>query len=92
MFSSVATHDFASTFSIGDKLGEGAFATVFRAIPLRADQMPSGEHMAPCYAVKRIKREGLEDIDEQSVLDEVRTGVEARGGMHGQLPRLTCSF
>ena len=67
---------FSDGFVIGKKLGEGAFATVFKATVVGGGGAASGEGGLPPppteFAVKRITREGLKEGDKQSVYDEVR--------------------
>lgn len=74
----VSFGQFSDNFEIGKKLGEGAFATVFKATAKGkggAAAAAGKEGLPPPpteFAVKRITREGLKDEDKQSVYDEVR--------------------
>lgn len=79
MFSWLPTDEFSKGYELGDRLGEGAYGTVFKATPLTPEGFSEAEEMgaddlaaAPrVYAVKRIKREGLSEKEEQEVIAEV---------------------
>lgn len=85
MFAHAEPEKFLDDFVIGEKLGEGAYATVFKAIPVGhqgSDAPPPGGGAQ--YAVKRIARKDLTEEDEQSVYDEVGVytyGVELFSGV-----------
>ncbi|CBN74237.1 Myosin light chain kinase (MLCK) [Ectocarpus siliculosus] len=78
MFSWLPTDEFSKAYQLGNMLGEGAYGMVFKATPAlpaslseEEDGADDGSAAAPReYAVKRIKREGLSDQEEQEVIAE----------------------
>lgn len=59
--------DFSSCYVLLEKLGEGAYAQVFRATPrFRSDPWQPAE-----FAVKRIDRKKMSEEDRKAVYDEV---------------------
>lgn len=59
--------DFLSCYELHEKLGEGAYAQVFKATPrFRSDPWQPSE-----FAVKRIDRKKMSDEDRKAVYDEV---------------------
>ena len=90
MLACAGPENFSDDFVIGDKLGEGAYAKVFKAISVvrQGSAAPpeegGGASMSPSpaqYAVKRIARKDLTEEDERSVYDEVGVYVCMRGGV-----------
>lgn len=92
MFSWLPTDEFSKAYQLGDMLGEGAYGMVFKATPAvpasfseEEDGADDGSAAAPrVYAVKRIKREGLSEQEENEVIAEVgdwgtRGGSSTRG-------------
>ncbi|CAN0218438.1 unnamed protein product, partial [Laminaria digitata] len=80
MLACAGPEKFSDDFVIGDKLGEGAFATVFKAITVGRESAAApfggggGSSMStPAqYAVKRITRANLTELDDRGVYDEAR--------------------
>eukprot|EP00903_Cladosiphon_okamuranus_P012203 g11446.t1 len=74
MFSWLPTDEFSKGYELGDKLGEGAYGTVFKATALTPQSFSEADEVEDAtprvYAVKRIKREGLSEKEEQEVIAE----------------------
>lgn len=96
MLACAGPENFSDDFVVGDKLGQGAYAVVFKAIPVvrqgsaaPPEEGGAGASMSPStaqYAVKRIARKDLTEEDERSVYDEVGVvcGVELFSGVGPQ--------
>lgn len=61
-----ARDDFSSAWTLGDKMSDGAFGSVYRA-----DPVGSAEESPAPYAVKRFPKEDVDDLFAQQVIKEV---------------------
>lgn len=64
-----ASIEFSRTYTMGKKLGEGAFSEVFEAT------LKGARPGAQPYAVKRTIRRGLAREDEKGLLEEVKISI-----------------
>ena len=64
--------DFSSTYALGEVLGKGTYAEVFKARAVA----PSADGPR-AYAVKRVDRQDLKEEDDQGIIDEVKLGTSA---------------
>lgn len=98
MFSWLPTDEFSKAYQLGNMLGEGAYGMVFKATPAlpasvseEEDGADDGSAAAPLeYAVKRIKREGLSEQEEQEVIAEVGGGGRIGDGGGGCRRLVAC--
>ncbi|CAN0053337.1 unnamed protein product [Ascophyllum nodosum] len=66
-YSMLPAGDFSSTYALGEVLGKGTYAEVFKARAVA----PSADGPR-AYAVKRVDRQDLKEEDDQGIIDEVR--------------------
>ncbi len=71
-----ARDDFSSAWTLGDKITDGAFGSVYRATPVRSvgergESRPDSGAAPASYTVKRFPKEGVDELFALQVVNEV---------------------